>query len=372
MEAGTRAPAAGDPWLAVALSVLAPGLGQLHARRPLRATVWFAGTLACGAGILNWIVGETRHSPAEGVVLFAGMFVFEVGSWIDAYRVARRGGPAPAAPHIAPRPSLAAALSVLAPGLGHLYVCVRSLFLRLLLAPVFLLPALVVLAGGSLEPSVVPQVPGFLTAWPILLVAVAGATLSGAAIVHSYVAACRRAGIPARPPRLTTAVWLLALLAWGCGQVPWEACLKTRVKSFRIPSSSMEPVLLVGDRIWARRTPEVNRGDLIVFHPPQDPVADYIKRVIALPGETIRMDGNRVYINGRRLEEPYAVFRGGGSFAPPSRLAPSVVPPDSYFVMGDNRDASYDSRLFGPVKRDRVFGRAYKRFWPPGRSGPLR
>jgi signal peptidase I len=152
------------------------------------------------------------------------------------------------------------------------------------------------------------------------------------------------------------------------------------VKPYRIPSASMEDTLLIGDRVlvdrvsWRFSQPE--RGDIVVFHAPViGPVL--IKRIIGLPGDEISLSGGFVYINGRRLDEPYVRLIDGhqepsepfSNGLPWSLQEPYKVPADSYFVMGDNRTDSGDSRDFGPIKREQFVGRAFGKYWPPGRIG---
>ena len=152
------------------------------------------------------------------------------------------------------------------------------------------------------------------------------------------------------------------------------------VKPYRIPSASMEDTLLIGDRVLVDRISwrfsQPARGDIVVFHPPFDgPVL--IKRIIGLPGDEISLSGGSVSINGRRLDEPY-VRRVAGRQEPSAPFSnglpwslqePYRVPAGSYFVMGDNRTDSGDSREFGPIKRGQFVGRAFAKYWPPGRIG---
>jgi signal peptidase I len=152
------------------------------------------------------------------------------------------------------------------------------------------------------------------------------------------------------------------------------------VKPYRIPSASMEDTLLIGDRVLVDRISwrfsQPARGDIVVFHPPFDgPVL--IKRIIGLPNDEISLRGGFVYINGRRLDEPY-VRRVDGRQEPSEPFSnglpwslqePYQAPAGSYFVMGDNRTDSGDSREFGPIKREQFVGRALARYWPPGRIG---
>jgi signal peptidase I len=159
------------------------------------------------------------------------------------------------------------------------------------------------------------------------------------------------------------------------------------VQAFTIPSGSMMDTLLVGDYILVNKFlfgPEVpltdyrlpalrvpDRGDIIVFKYPQDEKRDFIKRIVATPGETVQVRGQQVLINGQPLEEPYVRRNPGalGHTGSPSfcgyayACEPLVVPADSYFVMGDNRDNSQDSRYWGFVKRDKIKGKAFLIYW---------
>ncbi|TCJ20524.1 signal peptidase I [Rubrobacter taiwanensis] len=141
------------------------------------------------------------------------------------------------------------------------------------------------------------------------------------------------------------------------------------VEAFYIPSESMEPTLQVNDRVLAAKfvyyftTPE--RGDIVVFRSVENPDEDLIKRVIGLPGDTVAIQGGTLFVNGQPRQEPY-VARGVGGFA---TFGPVTVPEGHYFMMGDNRSNSQDSRVFGPVPEENLIGDAFLRFWPPGRIG---
>jgi signal peptidase I len=149
------------------------------------------------------------------------------------------------------------------------------------------------------------------------------------------------------------------------------------VQAFRIPSDSMVPTLIQGDRVLVNKLSyeahDLNRGDVVVFsRPPGLPAGpgepeDLIKRVIGLPGdELVTRDGD-VYVNDRVLNEPY-LPEGTASYGLDQ---PITVPDDQVFVMGDNRENSTDSRVFGPIESDTVIGRAFMVMWPPGRIGAL-
>ncbi len=361
---GARPP---EPWLALGLSMLAPGLGQLYAGRPYRAAVWFLGTTTALAATLSWVASAVRVNPREGILWYALLLGFDYGSWLDAWLVSRRRRL-----RRRRRPALAAALSVLFPGLGHAYVLARRWPLRILLAAAFALPGLAIFAGTMLDATAIPGWPRWLAGWPWPLGMAAGAALSAAAIAHSYALAFRMNGHRTRLPRLTAGLWLLAAASWANAQLPWEALLKERLRSFRIPSSSMEPTLLVGDRLWARRARSFARGEIVVFTPPHQPQTDFIKRVVGLPGEKLAVRGTKVLINGKSIREPWARWTAAVHETPGRDIfGPVKIPADSYFLMGDNRDNSMDSRWFGTVPAASIFGRAYKRYWPFHRAAGL-
>ncbi len=132
---------------------------------------------------------------------------------------------------------------------------------------------------------------------------------------------------------------------------------------FYIPSGSMEPTLTKGDRIivnkFLYRLKEPQRGDIIVFKYPVNPERDFIKRVIGLPGETIQIKESRVYIDGAPIKQSFLPEDlRYGDFGPVS------IPEDSYFMMGDNRNNSEDSRVWGTLPRKNIVGKAMVIYWP--------
>ena len=155
------------------------------------------------------------------------------------------------------------------------------------------------------------------------------------------------------------------------------------VQAFKIPSGSMEPTLLIGDHIlvnkfiYGVKIPFINktlvplgepkRGDVIVFIYPEDKSKDFIKRTIGLPGDTIQITDKKVTINGRVYDDPHAFYSVKGKVWPDtpgkSHLGPLTVPQDHLFVMGDNRDHSYDSRFWGFVPLESVKGKAFIIYW---------
>lgn len=154
---------------------------------------------------------------------------------------------------------------------------------------------------------------------------------------------------------------------------------------FQVEQPSMEPTVQDGDYVLIDKvSPRFNdyqRGDIIVFNPPQgEGDVPFIKRVIGLPGDTVELENGHVYItpqggNPIRLLEPY-VAQDGGKTEPtvprdPNGTAKWTIPAGSYFVMGDHRSVSEDSRFFGPISRSLIIGRAWLRYFPLGRIGFL-
>ena len=163
--------------------------------------------------------------------------------------------------------------------------------------------------------------------------------------------------------------------------------LQASVRNYRVELSSMEPTLSHEDRLIVNKLVYFNldaevldslvpmwdiweedsllypfhapqRSEVIVFQYPYDPTRDFVKRVIGLPGETVSIQRGTVYIDGELLDEPYLSESGLDN------LAPVLVPPNSYFVMGDNRRGSSDSRHWGPVPIDNIVGKVVVRYWP--------
>jgi len=164
------------------------------------------------------------------------------------------------------------------------------------------------------------------------------------------------------------------------------------VQAFKIPSGSMKPTLLVGDHIlvskfiYGIKIPFTEKelfhlsnpkhADIVVFEYPVDPSKDFIKRVIGLPGDTVRIENKQVYVNDQPLTEPYAVFNDDkvlpAAVSPRDNMDPIVVPARSLFVMGDNRDESYDSRFWKFVDMDALKGKAFIIYWSWNREGSLK
>ena len=168
------------------------------------------------------------------------------------------------------------------------------------------------------------------------------------------------------------------------------------VKPYQIPTGSMKPTLEIGQRVLVQRVsyhfsdPEI--GDIVVFHPPEGadenercgveplppgeacpmPVdepdeTNFIKRVVATPGDTLSIDNGHAIVNGEPIEDDFIAQCGRGQGCNlPKEI---TIPPDHYFMMGDNRGSSDDSRFWGPVPSDWIIGKAFATYWPPDRLG---
>lgn len=140
----------------------------------------------------------------------------------------------------------------------------------------------------------------------------------------------------------------------------------------RVEGTSMLPVLEDQDRLFVNKMAfhvgEIHRGDVVVFRYPRDHAKSYIKRVIAVPGDAIQIDHGKVLVNEQSLTESYVPLRYWDDRSQPRM----VLPPNEFFVMGDHRSISSDSREFGPVQRSLIYGKAAFVYWPMDQAGVVR
>lgn len=143
-------------------------------------------------------------------------------------------------------------------------------------------------------------------------------------------------------------------------------------QAFRVQGTSMLPLLADGERIIVNklsyRFHPIERGDVVVFWYPKDPSVSFIKRVVGRPGDTVETRRGQLYVNGQRVQEDY-VKR---NFRDEETLASVVVPPGYYYVLGDHRSSSNDSRSWGDVPERYIYGKAAFRFWPLSKFGAIR
>ena len=140
----------------------------------------------------------------------------------------------------------------------------------------------------------------------------------------------------------------------------------------KVEGTSMTPELADQERIFVNkflyRLEPIERGDIVVFHYPRDPSKSFIKRVIGLAGDRIRIDAGEVRVDGKALEEDYV----SPAYADQRSMAEFMVPPHCYFVLGDHRSMSNDSRDFGPVNQSYIYGKAVFGYWPMDKVGRVR
>jgi len=172
-------------------------------------------------------------------------------------------------------------------------------------------------------------------------------------------------------PLKRSALWLKTLLdivETLVIAVVLYAGIDTISARIRVDGHSMEPTLYTGELIivnkLAYKFGSIKTGDVIVFHPPNSPTEEYIKRVIGLPGDHVVIEDGKVMVNGQALEEPYIK-------APPDYSVDIIVEPDGLFVLGDNRNNSNDSHAWGSVPLDNIVGKAVVIYWPPQSWGVI-
>jgi signal peptidase I len=263
------------------------------------------------------------------------------------------------------KPWVAFWFSFLCPGLGQLYNG----------SPLWALSALVV---GTVV-ALITALYFFSTLKLLLAAMLLGLAVDLAYALHAYLQAKRLGTIQLRPYQRWWIYLGFVLLAYGLPD-GYGTLMPERFRSFQIPSESMVPNLLVGDRLvadgWAYWHKDPQRGDVAVFDYPKDPSTKFVKRVIGVPGDTVEIKGGELYVNNEPVQEerssrPIVEDKGWGRVeyledygdkhmiyrSQPTltmRFGPVKVPPESYFMMGDNRDRSNDSRFWGFVRRDEI------------------
>jgi signal peptidase I len=173
---------------------------------------------------------------------------------------------------------------------------------------------------------------------------------------------------PATEEKKTAGIWLwirdLAVAAVASALI-----ITFLYQPVRVEGTSMLPRLEDSDRLFINKFvyhfTAIDRGDVVVFHYPRDPEKSYIKRVIALPGDELRVDHGRVFVNGKPIREVYVP----PEYRDTRSIAEMTLPPNEYWVMGDHRSISSDSRDFGPVERSLIYGKAVFIYWPARDAG---
>ena len=338
-------------WLAVNYSLVFPGLGQLYSAYWLKGSIMVLAAITL-MGYSTWsIFGANGHTIRGfwSIGLFLVLYSFGI---LDAYRGTQPGyAKRISVPKGKADPWYAVFLSQLLPGLGHLYLQQAA-------------TGGIFLVAGVTTAWLANSVPQLVAIPPVIW---------AFSCYHVY------ATFPHRSSRKLSAIMLLVLglfiMRLSLGSIPgW---VRQAVEQCIVPSESMVPTLQVGDHLFVRRdaTYRPETGDIVVFEPseaalPEDPQNTedllYVKRLIGLPGQQVTVADGQVFIDDRPLQEPYlqapAAYEWG----------PETVPPNSYFVLGDNRNNSRDSHIWGYVPEANLLGKAYKIYWPPERVQALK
>jgi signal peptidase I len=336
-----------EPWLAVILSTIFPGIGQLYSGQTGRGTalsVIGLGTLGLG----GWLALSSGGSVLLALQLLIAFLIFSIFNLFDAHRSARKANSAEfeRLRKSEKDPWLAVFLSRLIPGLGHAYQG------NWLFALVFF--SLVI--GFGIAYRVAP------------LLFLPYAAVYSLCLYHAYLSS------PASRAKFKPLILAVCLVLQGADLVNqgFAFSAKNFVAEVRyIPSESMLPTLQSSDRVLVNkliyRFDSPQRGDVVVFDPPpavqtQGIEDALISRVIGLPGETVAVEAGQVYVEGQPLSEGYVLE------PPQYQFSPTSVPADSYFVLGDNRNNAFDSHMWGFVPKNLVVGKATKIFWPRRRA----
>jgi signal peptidase I len=343
-----------DPWLAVNLSMFFPGLGQWYAGKNIKAPLWAFGQ-AILIIVTIWSIFSHNGRVSWGLGGIIALFIVYVSNIFDAHWSvydSRQDDSLEKIPRKQKNPWFAVFANRVMPGLGQLYAD------KVILGIIFLTISLISLRMDDFFANIL-----FLA--PIT---------TAIAIYHVYHTFPHQFHPHRHTYRSILALMVGVIFTWGivCNYFPdW---LHQRIEIFEIPSESMLPTLQVGDRIFVSESSnyQAKRGDIIVFETPEqikqfDPNSGefFVKRVIAIAGDTIEVRGGKVYLNQQVLEEPYIAELADYG------IKSVIVPPKMMFVLGDNRTHSFDSHAWGFLPEKYIVGQAYKTYWPLDRVRSL-
>lgn len=349
----TQNPSVKEPWLAVNLSMFFPGIGQIYAGNLTRGYIFISShILLFFLGL--WLVISSQGNPLIGICCLLATIIVFIWSLFDAYKcVIRANNPTfEAFRRRSKDPWLAVFLTRIFLGLGHLYINKYVWGIVIIVIAVFsyFLPL------------------GYLLSI-ILLIA------SPFVVYHVYTASPVRRAVSKRTVLLISILSVVVPLI-----LPTSLALFIRTFAAEarwIPSEAMHPTLQKNDRLiidkLSYRFQNPQRGNIVVFLPTEKIKQEnpnlkdaFIKRIIGLPGDKVEVKAGKVYINARPLQEKYIAE------APQYQYGAVTVPPNSYFVLGDNRNNSYDSPFWGFVPRENIIGKATKIYSPFERMGSLK
>jgi signal peptidase I len=345
-----------QPWLAVNLSLFFPGLGQIYARKYWRglSLIFFQTGLLT---IALWSIYNPQGNTIIALLFIFILIIVYFANLFDAY-------------YCVPKPFknrskikdvwYALFLSRVVPGLGHLYLQENLIALVLLIITIIIY---------------------FFDRFSnYLLIAIPILTAFSTYHVYFWTVKNLSAKRQQKPKKRSIEALTILILVSGILNSYLPNLIETKIEPFIIPSGSMIPTLAVKDRVLVYKDknyqPQV--GDIIVFHETESarqleiatntnttPAKFYIKRIIAIPHQTISIKNGIVYLNGRSIVEDYL------NEPPDYYLPTTTVPDNSYFVLGDNRNDSFDSHIWGFLPQEKIVGKAYKIYWPGNRIRQL-
>lgn len=254
---------------------------------------------------------------------------------------------------------IAALLSLLEPGLGQIYNGQARKGILFLLLPLLLLPGLLLCLDSA-------YVLIYLGVSALLVVSFY------VIVIGDAVRYARKYGSDYHLKKYNkVAIYLgIIILATGLSTSLKLLVKNNYVQAYKVPAGSMEPSLLIGDHILVDRHMTAcnpNRGDIIVFEYPEDPSKDFVKRVVALGRDRVEIKDKKLYVNNKAIEDANVVHKESDVFPanlnPRDNFGPVTVPNGSYFVLGDNRDRSYDSRFWGFVEKEKIKGTVRNVYW---------
>ncbi|MGK7939480.1 MAG: signal peptidase I [Crocosphaera sp.] len=340
-----------DPWFAVNLSMIFPGIGQFYSGNYLQAFL-FLNSQIWFLILVVWNVFAAKGNTVTGLLCLIISIILYFVNLIEAHFTLYHQRNDPNLEKIPRRKKnlwFAIFLTRILPGLGHLYL--NNSILGTILITFSLILA---------------QINNFFSNFLLIT-----ALIPAIAIYHLYLTFSHRSSLSKR-----SLVIIISVIIFVSGVMVnyFPQWLEERFERFIIPSESMKPTLQINDIVFVRKiasyTPQ--RGDIIVFTPSENikgvdgNVSDYyIKRIIATPGNKVEIKQRQVYINDNPIQEPYILELHR------YHLKPIIIPADYYFLLGDNRNNSFDSHIWGLLPKKAIVGQAYKIGWPPQRIKSL-
>ncbi|OGF44916.1 MAG: signal peptidase I [Candidatus Firestonebacteria bacterium RIFOXYC2_FULL_39_67] len=343
-----------DPWLGVIFSYILPGLGYIYAGAKAKGlvimSVWLSLILLSAYGVFSEGPASVyvMYMAIPALVLFCYYQLKTVHSYI------RKKNPRDYA--IKKDEFLAACLSLFIPGLGQLYLK------KVIEGVSCILLAFVIVAL---------KIDAYLEKLLFLLLYIFS-------ILHAYKAARELNGKTSWTLKVNKNLFVLVIALFLLSEIlPWRTIIKKHlIQTFTLSAGSMESTLLVGDQLfvskYAYKISKVERFDIIVFKAPIEKKPVYIKRCVGLPGDKVEIRKKRLFINGIEQTEPYAKHIDTNVIKERDDYFLLVIPQGKYFVLGDNRDSSYDSRHFGLIDKKDIVGKPIKIWLPLNRIGPVK